>query len=149
MINEKSIEQYIVFELLEQKFAVSIKNSREIIEIDHFTEVPESPDYIEGIIKLRDEIIPIINLNKKLNIEDENTKNKVIISIVKEKLLGFLVNEVSEIVEVSAIDILNVPDTAQNIKKKYLAGVIEREEELITMLKVNCIFDDIDKMNVL
>ncbi len=149
MINEKSIEQYIVFELLEQKFAVSIKNSREIIEIDHLTEVPESPDYIEGIIKLRDEIIPIINLNKKLNIEDDKKKNKVIISIVKEKLLGFLVNEVSEIVEVSEIDILNVPDTAQKIKKKYLEGVIEREEHLITILKISGIFDDLDKMNVL
>jgi purine-binding chemotaxis protein CheW len=149
MINEKSIEQYIVFELLEQKFAVSIKNSREIIEIDHLTEVPESPDYIEGIIKLRDEIIPIINLNKKLNIEDDKKKNKVIISIVKEKLLGFLVNEVSEIVEVSEIDILNVPDTAQKIKKKYLEGVIEREEHLITILKISGIFDDVDKMNVL
>ena len=71
--------------------------SREILEINDLTSVPDSPEYIKGIIKVRDEIIPIVDLAKKINLKSKIDKNKVIIVSIQGYAIGLLVDQIVEI----------------------------------------------------
>ncbi len=65
MVSKEKTNEYLIFKVLEQEFAIDLDHNREILEMKNLTLVPDSPEYISGIIKVRDEIIPIVDLAKK------------------------------------------------------------------------------------
>lgn len=65
MTSKVKANEYLIFKVLEQGFAIDLDQNREILEMKNLTPVPDSPEYIIGIIKVRDQIIPIVDLGKK------------------------------------------------------------------------------------
>jgi len=61
-------QQYIMFTVADQKFAVDIMQTREIINMTELTDMPSSPDFIKGVVNLRGEIVPIVDLERRLDV---------------------------------------------------------------------------------
>ncbi len=147
--------RYVVFKLGEEKYCSDISTVSGIIEIDNIVRVPDSVSYVEGIINLRGDVIPIINLRRRFNMESTyDYKNcKVIVSrhIQKDISIGFLVDEASQVYAIEDSDVSPVPSIIASKNKNYMVGVGKVTDGIVIILELNKILDssEIDELNKL
>lgn len=130
-------KQHVIFSLGEQKYGLDVMDSREIITPDNLTSIPEAPSFVEGVIDLRDQIIPIINLSKKLNLNIDLDNSKVIIISVENELIGLMVEEVVGIHNLNQQDISEAPDITKRIDSNYIDGIANLNNELIIIINTS------------
>ena len=149
--NKKEYQQYIVFKLDDQEYGINVLDSREIITADDLTELPDSPKFIKGIINLREEIIPIIDLVQRFNLEKSLNKedSKVIIVSVNDTLVGLAVKSVKEILRIDLENISETPEVVKKIKQNYIAGIARLDDRLLILLVLEEIFSDPERVQIL
>lgn len=110
----------VTFKLGNQVFGVDIMKVESIVEVEKIVPVPETAEYIEGVMNLRGKIIPVVNLRKKFKMSDmeDKKKAKIIVSMVKDTLVGFLVDDVSEVLTLTESDIEQPPQSLSGKGKK-------------------------------
>ncbi len=131
--------QIIGFKLNSEEYALEISGVQEIIKVNSITRVPRSKQYILGVINLRGIVIPVIDLNirfgngKTLEIE----KKRVIILKFGTLSVGIVVDGVSEVIDISASQILSNPTITTNINQEFLKGVCKLgDDRLLTLLDI-------------
>ncbi len=142
--------QFIVFCLNNQDFAIDVMQSREILTIDEITIIPEAPHFLRGVIDLRGEIVPIVNLVKKLSLNRAEVKNNHIIIIsIDETLIGIEVDGIKEIIRIAEEDINKAPDMVQQMNKDYIGGIAKIENKLLILLNLQTIFSkkEVEQLN--
>lgn len=135
--------QYIKFQTGNQAFGIDVLNSREIVREEEITCIPDSPDFVRGVIDLREEIVPIVNLQKLFSINtsaEEVREKKIIIIKVDDTLIGLQVNRVDEIIEINKDIIKEAPSITKKYDKDYIKGVANHDDKLFIILDVNRIF---------
>src|SRR6056297_3095656 len=142
MVSKQQPNEYLIFKVLEQEFAIDLDQSREILEMKNLTPVPDSPEYISGIIKVRDQIIPIVDLGKKMNLKSETDKNKVIIISMQDVLIGLLVEEILEIKKVDEINKSDVLKSSQKVDRAFIEGILTLNEKLVIVIDTKKLFDN-------
>lgn len=133
--------QYVCFMLAGGEYGVDINLVGEIIKPTmEPTPVPQSPFFVEGVIDLRGDIIPIIDLKKRFGLEafDENPPTRILVIKMADILVGFLVDAVTEVLRVNKNAIQDAPGKIVGIDKEYIWGVTKRDPEshLIMLLDV-------------
>lgn len=141
MNNANFIErQLVTFLLGEDEFGVDIMNVKEIIRVPDITRVPNAPVYVEGACNLRGNVLPIIDGRVWFNLEKKNKdeNSRVLVIDVGGKATGVIVDKVSEVMRVNAVDIEESPQIVRNIDSDYLNGVVKLENgnRLIMLLDV-------------
>jgi purine-binding chemotaxis protein CheW len=136
--------QVVVFTLNDEVCGVETNQVKEIVKYESITKMPEMPKFIDGVISLRGTVVPVVNLNKRFGLGDTEItkKTKIIINDIEGKLVGFIVNDVSEIIKIQAEDIENTPDLIKENQNSYLKNVGRRGEELISILDFSAILSD-------
>jgi purine-binding chemotaxis protein CheW len=145
--------QFVVFKLNHgeqvSEFAIPISNVQEIIPLPVPTRLPQVPEFIEGIINLRGKIIPIIDLRKRFDMGEESGSfvkdRRSIIIDMEEQIVGVIVDEVNEVLRLSAESIEKPPAVISGITAEYLTGVGKLNERLLIILDVNKIFNEAEK----
>lgn len=138
---ENQIKQFVTFIMENELYGVDIFNTQEIIRIPDITPIPNSLEYVEGIINLRGDIIPIIHLEKKFHIISSIKDKKEIIIIKSRNVkIGILVNKVFRVIPVEVKGILPPPAILSGIEEEYIKGVTRLEDNRIVILL------DIEKM---
>lgn len=130
---EAKIVQHIVFNLGEEEFAVEISEVREIINAEAITPIPDSPEFISGIINIRGNIIAVIDLKARFFLYPKKEAESKHI-IITENSYGIMVNEVTEILRLSETAINEAPELVTKIHEEYIKGVITLENRLIILL---------------
>lgn len=152
--NEPNINQghnqYVVFALGSQEFGIDVLDSREIITAKDLTVIPDAPDFVRGVINLREEIIPVIDLTKRFNLrgESENNKTKVIIISVNNTLIGLGVNDVEEIIRINDSNISEAPEITKGVNRDYVQGIARLSDRLLIIIDIKSIFskDEIEEI---
>jgi len=136
---DKTVVQLIVFRAGNEEFGINIDAVREIIKVGIITSIPESPDFIKGIINVRGEIVTAIDIKSRFSLSvSKETESKHIIVIKKdENLFGLIVDEVIEILRILKKDIKSSPSLIDEINQKYVSGVIPHEGRLIVLLDLD------------
>ena len=131
--------QLVVFKLHNEEFGVEITDVREIVKVSHITRLPHVADYIEGVTNLRGEVIPVISLRKRFGLApQENTQDTRIIMLeVKDNMVGFIVDSVTETLRLPEDAIEPPPSNIAGLKADYLAGVGKLEDRLLILLEVD------------
>lgn len=128
--------QFVIFNLNGENFGIEITEVKEIIKPVEIFKVPNTPEFIEGLINLRGKVHTVFNLRKKFGIPtrefDDNTK--IIIAGVDSAVVGFIVDEVSEIINVEDEDMENAPQSITISNKKYLKGIAKVNEKIVLLL---------------
>ncbi|WP_054693710.1 chemotaxis protein CheW [Geotalea toluenoxydans] len=142
MHSDNSDIQVACFTLDDNIYAVDIMRIREIIKPQKLTSLPKAPPYVEGIINLRGSVIPVIDLRKRfdLPVREIDSAVRLLIVRVAKQLLGFVVDNVTEVITVPARDIKPPPQIAGGIGAQYLLGVCLFQEALIMLLNIDTIF---------
>lgn len=130
-------KKFLVFHLGREEYGVDIQKVTTIIEKDMvIARVPKTPDYIKGVINLRGEIIPIMDLRKKLNLSavDDTEDTRIIIVKVDEIVMGMIVDSVAEVIELDEGSIENITSFSNDLSMEHISGVGKVDERIITIL---------------
>jgi len=138
-MNIKSSEeiQVVVFKLGTDEYCVPVSQAREIQTYSVPTRIPNTPDFIEGIINLRGQIIPILDLKKRFGsgATQINPTTRVIIIEMNNELLGILVDSVSEVLKISQNRFELPPSAVQtSINNNYISGIGKLNERLLILI---------------
>lgn len=142
----KITNSYLSFKIGETSFCVSVNKVLNILELMKITNIPQSPDYMLGVINLRGEVLPVIDSRIKFGIQkDENTINTCIIVLDIEfenemSHIGFLVDTVLEVFEIDDQALLSAPSIGNKYKSEFIKGVFKIENEFIMLLDIDMVF---------
>ena len=137
MRKESDEVQVVSFKLENEEYGIPINQVKEIINLAEVTPLPDVNSTIEGVINLRGEIIPIINLKKRLGLAntDYPPEARIIVIEIDKQLLGLKVDEAVEVLHLDIKDIQNLPESFLQVENQHLlAGVGKLEERLIVLL---------------
>jgi len=141
-------QQYVVFSLRGQEFAIDILKVREIIRLVQPTKLPKAPDFIEGIINVRGEIIPVISLRKRFGLteqEDEATRI-MIVELDEIHLTGLIVDEVSEVLRLPTTAIEPPPQGIDGIRAEFIEGIGKIDDRLLVILRLGKLLNSAEKL---
>ena len=139
--DKKKTGSFLIFELQSELFAINVKKILSILQMQKVTTVPESPDYMRGVINLRGKVIPVIDSHVKFNLNPISVTMKTNILVLefirenKKKLkLGFMVDKVSEVIQITEKDILPPPGIGDVFQSEYISGVYQKDEKNFIMI---------------
>ena len=136
------MEQFIVFINNHQNFALDISKIERIIEFQQPKKIPESSEYLLGVIQYNEKILPIIDLTRRLyNVEgSHNAEGKIIVVLWNNKQIGLVVDEILGIHDFKKEE-YEESNTGTQIAKKYINGFIKTEKDITIMLDTDEIFN--------
>lgn len=143
--DKKKIEemQIVVFSIGNEEYGVEIHKIREIIKIPDITIVPNTPEFIEGIINLRGKIVVVFSMAKRMNLITEDEATRIIISDINNNTFGMVVDAVTEVMTINKDDIKDAPAIiSEKIHSKYLDGVAISDDRLIILLNLENMLSD-------
>ncbi|WP_347487919.1 chemotaxis protein CheW [Desulfoscipio sp. XC116] len=128
--------QLVIFELAEQLYALPIQETQEIIRMAVITKVPNTTDYVEGIINLRGSIVPVINLNRRLGlpVKDYDDSTRIIVVEYNGQKVGMIVDNVQEVGRYTADEV--DPPVVDGDHVDYISGVVKKGESLWLLLNL-------------
>jgi purine-binding chemotaxis protein CheW len=138
--------QYLTFKLAEEIFAFDVAKVREILELTSITKVPQTPDFMRGVINLRGSVVPVIDLRLNFGMEcTEQTVNTCIIvvevNLAGEVLvLGVLADSVQEVVEMEPDHIEPPPQLGARLNTEFIKGMGKVENNFVMILDIDKIF---------
>ena len=129
--------QVVVFQMEEESFAVSISDVWEIVRMQPITPVPGAPDFVEGVVNLRGQIIPVISLSKRLGLDPQpaTSSTRIVVAQVGADTIGMIVDAVQKVTHISTEDI-EVPDgiALEGENLTYVGGIAKVDGGLITLI---------------
>jgi purine-binding chemotaxis protein CheW len=130
--------KFLTFALSNEEYGIEILKVREILGIMEITPVPQTPDYMKGVINLRGKVIPIIDLRLKFSMpEVEHTKETCIIVVeVGTAQVGVIVDSVSEVTDLKGEDIEEAPNFGQEIDTNFIMGLGKTKKKIIILLDI-------------
>lgn len=137
--------KYLTFGLGKEEFAIQVLRVREIMGVQDITAVPQTPDYVKGVINLRGKVIPLVDLRLKFGMpEQEYTARTSIIVVQIEQngakmLTGVVVDEVSEVLNMQARDIEDTPEFGRGVATPYLLGMAKIKGKVKILLDINMV----------
>jgi len=138
--------QYLTFKLKEEVFAIEISKVREVLEYTALTKVPRTPDFMSGIINLRGNVVPVIDLNLKLGMpQTERTIDTCIIIVEiavsgETVVLGALTDSVQEVIEIEPENIEPVPRIGTNLNIEFLQGMGKKDDHFMMIFDIDKVF---------
>ena len=148
MDTEDSQIQLVTFRLGNELYGVDIMAVKEIVRIQPIRPIPNAPNYMVGILNLRGEIIPIIDLHRRFNIAFANEEDELdelesgfIILNINGKQLGIIIDRVSRVATVNFSDIQTAPRMSGGIGSEYIRGVVRNDDGYLIILDIVRLFD--------
>lgn len=142
----------LVFNIGEQFFSGDIMEVERILTYETPTKLPDSPDFLEGVINYEGNILPIISLAKRFNVATVNStdKNKscIIVTRYGNKALGIIVDAVNEVKSVSEDSIEDAPEISSAIAKRYIRGLVKTEDKIIILLHLSNVLSEEEKERI-
>jgi purine-binding chemotaxis protein CheW len=143
LTNRIEENQYVVFKLNDEFYGIDIYNVKSIERIFSFTRVPNAPSYVKGVINLRGEVVPVIDLRKRFgfNSKEIDKDSRIIIVNYDEAAVGLLVDSSSEVVQLNKEEIDNVPAVGDSLKQYFVDSIGKKDERLIMLLNLEKILE--------
>jgi purine-binding chemotaxis protein CheW len=141
--------QYLTFQLNDIEYAVDVKIIETVIEYSGSTAVPTPLSYMRGVIDLRGQIIPLIDLRKKLNLSprsDEADMSVIVFAVMNHDpakmplTVGALVDAVSEVISIDEKDIHTGQGEYADLWQRYVSGVVKVDDRMLVMLSAEGLF---------
>ena len=133
--------KFLTFILGSEVYGIEILKVREIIGLMDITTVPQTPDYMKGVINLRGKVIPVIDLRLKFSMqEEEHTQETCVIVVeVNNTSIGIIVDSVSEVSEIGGGEIEDAPGFGQGIDTSFIMGLGKVKDKIIILLDIDAV----------
>ena len=144
--NAASSQQYVTFSLGEELFGVEVIRAREILSVTPVTKVPQTPEYLLGVINLRGQVVPVVDMRLKLGLpvceETEDTCVIVVEVLVDGEsiIVGALADAVREVLEIHSDQIEPAPRLGTRLKTEFITGMGKIDEQFVILLNIDRVF---------
>ena len=138
-------KQYVVFRLAKEECGIDIQKVTTIERQINIARVPKAPVYIKGVMNLRGEIIPVMNLRKRLNLDEieATEETRIIIIKVEENSIGIIVDSVKEVIYLEDESIENITNVTNDLSLDYIKGIGKVGSRLITLLNLEKLISEL------
>ncbi|MDK2824217.1 MAG: purine-binding chemotaxis protein CheW [Clostridia bacterium] len=135
-------QQNVIFKLDDVEYGIDIMQVNEIVKLQPITKMPNTQDFVDGVINLRGRVIPVVDLKVKFNLgrKERNENNRIIVINVNNKTLGMVVDEVAEVIRINEEQIDDAEAISVDINEDYIRGVAKIESRLVILLNLENIF---------
>lgn len=136
-------KQYVIVHLNQENYGIEIKQVQVIERMSKVTRVPHAPSYIKGVINLRGDIIPVMSLREKLamDVDTYTQDTRIIIVKTKKHVVGLIVDEVKEVIELSTEYMENVHEFSSKINSEYIKALGKVSGEIVVLLNIDGIIE--------
>ncbi len=150
-MSAKEIQQtsrYVTFKLGDELFAIGVSKAREVLDVTHVTRVPTAPDYMRGVVNVRGNSIPVIDLRKKFGLPatpDTNATRIIVLELMIDgvsAIVGGLADSVHEVIELEPSEINESPSIGMKWRNDLILGMGKRDEQFIIILDIELILTD-------
>lgn len=137
--------KYLTFQLGEEVYGIRILQVQEIMGIMEITFVPHVPYYIRGVVNLRGKVIPVVDLRLKFGMDSHADTERTCVIVVQIKqagqqvIMGLIVDEVSEVVDIAATQIEPPPSFGAAVDTVFILGMGKVNERVVMLLDVDCV----------
>jgi purine-binding chemotaxis protein CheW len=151
MITETS--QYMTFKLGDELFAINVAQVREVLEVPLITKVPTAPTYMRGVVNVRGQSIPVVNLRTRFGLPEgkETVQTRIIVMELEldgeVAVLGGMADSVHEVIELEPANINPPPRIAMRWRSEFIQGMGKRGDDFIIILDFNSVFSS-DEINM-
>lgn len=131
--------QFLTFSLGDELYGVDILRVQEIKGYTAVTKIPNTPSHIKGVLNLRGTIVPIVELRTKFGMPtiDYTTFTVIIVVVVQDKVMGLVVDAVSDVLDIEKKDIQSAPDFGNQVDVTFLNGVGKFGDKLVSLLNID------------
>jgi len=142
--------QFLTFNLGEELYGVNILKVQEIKGYTKVTTIPNTPDYLTGVLNLRGTIVPIIDLRMKfgMGVTEPTFFTVIVVVNVRNRIMGFLVDAVSDVLDLHAKDIQPPPELGSSVDITFVAGIGKANDSLVTLLDIDRVLTDAEVADV-
>ncbi|MFM2124759.1 MAG: hypothetical protein RL328_1210 [Acidobacteriota bacterium] len=147
---ERTGGKFLTFCVGREEFAVRVLNVREIIGIQDITAVPQTPPCVKGVINLRGKVIPVVDLRLKFGLPEQAHSGRTCIVVIQvdgdngPMNTGIIVDEVSEVLNLTGTEIEPTPDFGDNAAPPYLLGLAKVKDKVKILLDIGQVLKDQD-----
>src|SRR5437588_10534470 len=137
---EQTVQQYLTFMIAGEEYAVSLLKVKEIIEYDIVTQVPKTPEWIRGVINLRGNVVPVIDLAVKFRLAPSVAGKLTCIVITEVQsegeptVMGIMADSVRQVIDLNSNDIESPPTFGTRVKVDYLLGMARSGKKFCLLL---------------
>lgn len=137
----------VSFHLGNEEYGVDIAQVQEIIRMVEITHVPRAPRFMEGVINLRGQLIPIIDLRTRFSMSriDQTKSTRIIVTEIGNKRVGIIVDSVSEVLNIPLEQVEDAPDMIAGVGTEYIQGVGKVNDRLIILLDLTMVITGEEK----
>ena len=142
-------DEYLTFYLADEEYGVDILRVREIRGWETVTRIPNSPDYVKGVLNLRGSIVPIIDLRTRFNLQQSEYTPMTVVVVLsvlsqdgeRERIMGVVVDAISDVVTARSSDIQATPVFDTSINIDYISGLASSNDKMIMLVDVDKMLD--------
>jgi purine-binding chemotaxis protein CheW len=138
--------KFAIFKIGEEDFGIEIDKVVEILNTQKVYTLPELPDFLSGVITVRGEVVPLLDLRKRFGITAAEAKELIIIVRYDVEKIGLLVDEIKEIISLNSNEIMAPPTLFKGLKKKYLSGIGKKDERVFILLNIDYLLTSEEKI---
>jgi purine-binding chemotaxis protein CheW len=129
-------QQLVSFDLATESYGVDIGAVREIIRLQEITNVPRTPEFVEGVINLRGKVIPVVDLRKRfgLPVGDQSAENRIVVVDIGGQDIGVIVDAVNEVLRIFSDSVEPPSSVITTADSDYLMGIAKVDDKLLILL---------------
>lgn len=145
-LEKHSLLQLISFTIGDEEYGVEVLEVIEVVRLPKIQRLPKCEDYLKGIINLRGEVIPIVDLRMRFGLSEKNDDNikRTIIVKVNERKIGMIVDSVSKVIRVTSENIREATNFSSLISNDYISGIVMKEDKMLILIDLKSIFTEND-----
>ena len=143
----RDTDQFVSFQLSGEEYGLPILRVQEIIRYAELTRIPQSEDFIEGVLNLRGRVVPVIDLRKRFELTqcEHNNSTRIVVVEIDNQVVGLMVDAVSEVQTIEENQIDPPPPLGTGISAEYIYGMGKIDDRLIILLNVERILREEEK----
>ncbi len=147
MADRDATLQLVTFQLGEELYGIDIMDVKEIVRVQEIRPIPNAPAYVEGLFKLREYIIPIINLHKRFHLkkaqldEDEELLSGFIILDIDGMKIGIIIDKIERVISIEFSQIQPPPQMLSGIGAEYIQGVVKQNDSYLIIIDTQKLFN--------
>ena len=138
--------KFAVFKIADEDFGVEISRVVEILKRQKTYSLPDLPDFLSGVINIRGEVIPLLDLRKRFGTHTPPKKERVLVVHCSGEKIGLLVDEIKEIISLSHEEVVAPPSLFKGLKRRYLTGLGKKDDRIIILLDIDNLLTSEEKM---
>ena len=131
------MRKFTIFKIGDELFGIGIERVVEILKVQKIFTIPGLPEFLSGVMSVRGNIVPVIDLRRRFGIKPSGNKERIIIVRYGQEKISFLVDDIKEILSLAPEEIRTPPSIFKGFKTEYLTGLGKHGERIIILLNID------------